>query len=163
MYKVLVFSLVLIGCSNTQPSRYVNSSSVELSVYVQDFENRYNLSVGLPVYIGDDLNANTVAVCRIWVDGYREVQFNRLFYNQYKQDYYFMQQIIYHELGHCVFNLGHDETIENNRPKSIMYPYAFGNTPEYKNNLYSYYNELYYKGTGLVGINFAYKDFIDVH
>jgi hypothetical protein len=56
------------------------------------------------------------------------------------------EEVIYHELGHCVLNRRHDETIYNRSSypylpvsslyKSIMYPYVFG-------RLYSRFKDYY--------------------
>ncbi len=57
------------------------------------------------------------------------------------------EELVFHELGHCVLGLGHDrnevirvDDIGNNQVlyRSIMYPATFGNTPMYNDN-HSYY------------------------
>jgi len=40
--------------------------------------------------------------------------------------------LVFHELGHCVLNRGHNKKKTNGRPESIMYPYVL--------NGYSYFN-----------------------
>ena len=46
--------------------------------------------------------------------------------------------LLFHEMGHCVLNKEHNETVltDFNMPKSIMYPYVF-------NNPYSRYRDYY--------------------
>lgn len=51
------------------------------------------------------------------------------------------EALLYHELGHCVLNLGHKNELIDTCPKSIMYPYTFG-AACYSHNKAYYYNEL---------------------
>ena len=57
------------------------------------------------------------------------------------------EELIYHELGHCLLNRGHDKTklfvdYPGGRPKSIMYPYVFGYWGEYGLHREYYIKEL---------------------
>lgn len=56
------------------------------------------------------------------------------------------EQMIFHELGHCVLNRKHEDSfiIRNATtiPKSIMYPVVFGELSIYKDNRDYYINEL---------------------
>jgi hypothetical protein len=73
-------------------------------------------------------------------------------YIEIDKDYYDMysntekEELIFHELGHCIFN--RDHTTERmmyksySVPISIMYPYMFGGSWFYEQNLTHYYDEL---------------------
>lgn len=53
------------------------------------------------------------------------------------------QQLIYHELGHCVLGLAHVTTFKVDQcPTSIMYPYTFGDSYCYSNERNYYFQEL---------------------
>lgn len=52
------------------------------------------------------------------------------------------EQLIYHELGHCVLGRPHETRLENKTPVSLMYPYHLG-TEIYVSNYASYISELF--------------------
>lgn len=61
--------------------------------------------------------------------------------------YYGKEELVFHELGHCVYGLEHDERrgnvgIYSEVPLSIMYPVHFGSMNYYKENTNYYYKEL---------------------
>lgn len=52
------------------------------------------------------------------------------------------EEIVFHELGHCVLSLQHDETMESYGPITIMYPYTLGESI-YKPKREHYIKELF--------------------
>lgn len=56
---------------------------------------------------------------------------------------YEKEELIFHELGHCILNKDHDESKDSNRrPKSIMYPVTITDSI-YRENRTEYINELF--------------------
>lgn len=133
----LLGSLFLSACGQTQ-----YSVVVELENYVKQFELDYNIEVNLPVEFAS-LERPTIGVCRTY-GSYREILIDYEFYNKNKTDYYVMHQLVYHELGHCVLGLGHNDTRDvNGYPVSIMNSYAFGHFSYYEMNINSYVTRLW--------------------
>jgi hypothetical protein len=59
-------------------------------------------------------------------------------------DVYYREELIFHEMGHCVLNRVHRPDQNNNLSLSIMDPYIFGDS-EYTANYYQYMHELFYQ------------------
>ena len=62
-------------------------------------------------------------VCLVYSNGYREIQINSDYWYSYTPEQ--KEQLVYHELGHCVLNKEHDNTLRENCPNSIMRSYMF--------------------------------------
>ena len=134
-FKILpMLSFVLIvGCGKSLQDMidmgkkpYSKSKTNEVfRPYIDSFTNEFNVAVRVPVVL-KKLEANKAGVCFVWSDGYREIQINSLHWEFFTEEQ--KEQLIYHELGHCVFNLGHDDSLmPNNRscPNSIMRSFMF--------------------------------------
>ena len=79
-----------------------------------------------------DGDCSTVAICRTWGQGHREIVIEGPYWEKLSD--YGKEELVFHELGHCVFNRGHNEdTRDNGCPVSIMYPYIFGGSWCYSN------------------------------
>lgn len=147
MKYVFITFLLLIGCSEYRDMNYDPS----LVPYVKKFESTYKLKVKVPVKYAE-LEGDIAGLCRIWENDKREI-FIDIDYKNEEYDYE-LEELIFHEFGHCVFNLEHDtrEKVETEYwygipyksyyPKSIMYPYVFGASIYYQNHLQYYYDEL---------------------
>lgn len=85
-----------------------------------------------------------VGTCHSWSTGEREIQIAYYYWEVLSE--LEKQNLIFHEAGHCSLNLGHDDTfIEQDNtimPRSIMYPYLFGDFPVYEKYLTYYHEEL---------------------
>jgi hypothetical protein len=143
MRYLLILALFCVGCADSgYKTVELPFRAAELAEHISLFERVYGVSINYTVQLGQ-LDANTVAVCKMWSSGKREVVVNIDYYEQYIDTPNFMEQTIFHELGHCTLNLGHrSERLDNGQPKSIMYPYAFGSSLFYANNKDYYYDEL---------------------
>lgn len=107
----------------------------------QDFQNYVNLfeqETNEKVTINIDYNKleyPVVGVCITYTNGYKEIQVDRDGWIEFDENY--REELILHELGHCILGRDHDNNLISSSlrtPKSIMYPYIFGNAySRYKN------------------------------
>lgn len=116
--------------------------SKQLTEYVLDFEQTYNVHIDFDIELKSINSDNIVGRCWHSNNGSRKVEIDSTYFQQHKNDYYSIQQLVFHELGHCYFDLDHNDTLDNGNPVSIMYPYAFGYAEFYKQNLEYYINSL---------------------
>jgi len=72
----------------------------------------------------------------------RRIVISESFIKKHEGNYFAVQQVVFHELGHCLLSRGHTEgKVDLNGeavPKSIMFPAAFGNQLYYQ-SLHGYY------------------------
>ena len=116
----------------------------EFKIHVAKFEQVYNTKVHMTI-TWDTLDEKTMGVCHYWSDGRRKINIDNVKWS--KLTVLGQEELIFHELGHCHFDLDHDDTTMNmgrwsNIPRSIMYPYIFGNTAHYAEFQDYYINEL---------------------
>lgn len=168
MNKLLFLLLAVVflsGCGRQfEPKQpQIRDIAVELEPYVSHFETTYNIRVNIPVKFAE-LQGNTVGLCQMWSNGERVITIDRSFFDietaNAEYDLH-IEQVVFHELGHCVLNLDHTDTeLSNGWPSSIMYPYSFGYSTQYANNLNYYYNELINNANYLTGVAHAcaYKE-----
>lgn len=74
-------------------------------------------------------------------------------YDRNKADHDAIQNVVFHELGHCILNRGHDAKMTTDRygvqiPESIMYPSEFGERSYYRDNFQRYIKELFHPAPG---------------
>lgn len=111
------------------------------SVYVRDFETKIGVSVNNVDIKFGKLKAPTIGVC---YDGgqFNQIRIDPDFWETMDENG--KEQLMYHELGHCVLGLGHNNelsTLDNmNVEGSIMNSYWFGNA-----GYYAKYKENYKK------------------
>ena len=138
---LLSASLVLSSCS------HAGMYPADLKEHVKTFEEKCNCKITIPIYIKPIKHSSAVGVCY----GFRQLfifQFIVLDEQYWEDsDFYDRESLLFHELGHCVYGLDHDnktyETfLDNYRPKSIMYPYVFN---DYKYHRDEYIDELFSK------------------
>lgn len=116
----------------------------EFMKYVDKFDSIYHTNVGIMMEWGD-LTNNMVGVCKWWDDGHREIQIDRQAWPSFTDNG--KEELIFHELGHCILNLPHNENRINiggwrSVPQSIMYPTVFGDSYFYEDLKDYYYNQL---------------------
>jgi hypothetical protein len=58
-------------------------------------------------------------------------------------DVFYREELIFHEMGHCVLNRSHRTDVNNNLPLSIMNPYIFAGDG-YTTNYSQYMHELFF-------------------
>lgn len=114
--------------------------------YVKRFEALYKKEVDIRITF-NNLDYPKVGVCYTWTDGYRNIEIDT---KQWKaMSDLGREEVIFHELGHCILGRGHDESkvdlgVFKQAPASIMYPYVFGDASVYREFKDSqYYKELF--------------------
>lgn len=169
--RLLLLSLLLlfIACQKKEEKSVVTGAGstatrvptqAELDVYVEgfrekliesglmttDLEGRFS---DLEVVYSDSFPSGVIGSCSIGVSG-RVIRINQNFWGRYSSGNSSHQQLMYHELGHCILQLGHNESTTrisgNNVPTSIMYPFHFS-AATYISNLSYYMSELFQSST----------------
>lgn len=131
----IIIIILGLGCRRVAP---------ELEPYVRSFENTFDVSVANPVGFAK-LDDAKVGVC-YWGKPGNPVVIDLDFYKRNKDNPMAMEQLVFHELGHCVFLLPHNpKTDTAGHPISIMYPYTFGSGTWYRSNTSYYYEELHWE------------------
>ena len=138
--RILTFLVlgILVTCCGPQPI------IVEplLADYVKEFELEYWVENNSSVTIVP-IEGSHIGRCIKYTDGSRLIEIDSEFFQKNQNNYYVMQQLMYHELGHCVLDLGHnDQLLANGYPVSIMYPWAFGHMYYYEINNDYYVEQL---------------------
>ncbi len=129
----LILTLLLTACgtdhkrgSGNHPPM-VRDVAAELEQHVNQFEHDYGVSVNF--WVGFAKLDHYAGRCTWWSNGARKVEID--------PDYYVglnfaqVEQLVYHELGHCSLDLDHDDStigfsdISGQWPKSIMRSWAF--------------------------------------
>ena len=77
----------------------------------------------LTVNFTDSLPSNVLGSCTM---GFGIVKINRALWKTLNSAH--REELIFHELGHCVLDRLHDTTLVGGIPKSVMYPYHLGPT-----------------------------------
>lgn len=145
MNRMFVLLLMMSGCGKA----YIDPS---FQPYVNRWNNIYEHKVDVPMYFKDlsYFKDNTVGLC----DG-EEVFIDPSYFNTCLTTetacFYKREQLIFHELGHCVLGLEHNTNKiwfagSGPYPESIMYPQAFGDDPIYDTEHTHYVDELKQEG-----------------
>ena len=119
--------------------RHPNSTTDPVFLeYIEEFKKEFFSYTNVPVIFKDN-TINAIAVCTKWRSGYREVSIVREYWN--KLNHLQKEQLIFHELGHCVLDLDHNSSHIfldfGYCPASIMRNWAFNKSEIencYKNN-----------------------------
>jgi hypothetical protein len=87
----------------------------------------------------------------------RRILINVRFWERNKDNHDAIQNVVFHELGHCILNRGHTKKMMrdaygNEIPNSIMYPSEFGVKPFYRENFAHYVHELFHPAPGSPGV-----------
>ena len=119
---MILVLLILISCSNTPSKRYgtrhkrIDDRAVK---YVKKFEQYYKRKIPSHIIIKfRDLPNNAGGLCNTIKD---IITIDTPIWN--KKDVYEREEVVFHELGHCVLSLDHDYNIKEGTtcPISIMY------------------------------------------
>lgn len=150
MKKLIPFVLFLCSCGGGFNSEY--SIEDDFIYYVRNFETRMNTRITIDIRFSDSVSDDYVAVCysynpkKLSLKNYIEVN-PRHWEKLSDQE---KELVIFHELGHCIFNRGHDSKMAyftsdqqraygvSSMPKSIMYPNVF------KGSTYSTFKTYYH-------------------
>lgn len=124
-----LFLLLLSGCALPQNKVQIDS---RLKPYVDAFVSDAS-SLGLHIKITDlivtiqTMDNKTIAFCEYGMTN--KIVFNQSYYEYYLSQEMFadIEQVMYHELGHCVLGRGHYDELyyPDNYPKSVMNTYHF--------------------------------------
>lgn len=147
--KYLIMLLLVTGCGKNiedfikigQPKFKKAKTDPIFAPFIQSFQDEFNRKVKVPIVL-KTIEQRYAGVCLVYSNGYREIQINKNAWDRYSYEQ--KEQLIYHELGHCVFNKGHDNTTRENCPNSIMRSYMFSQyeinecyLPEYEHYMHN--------------------------
>ena len=151
----LILGTALLSCST--PSLDENSrfsyEAEGVGVYVRLFQNEAasrGLEIGtqrLRIYVVDKFSEElrdegTIGLC-VYSGDKRTVFLDKRTLNTYSS--YQREMLVFHELGHCLLLLGHDEsTDEDGIPLSLMYPANF-NSSYYVSSRKYYLDQMFEK------------------
>jgi hypothetical protein len=131
-HLILFFALLLTSCGAIQGgSIQPVESDFDFQPYIDDFEIAIGVHVDVPIdimpgYYFSRRQTDGVRTDGQCVHGKRVIINEDVIKEALSKDntYDWMLPLIYHELGHCVLNLRHDDTlIKRGIPASWMYPY----------------------------------------
>jgi hypothetical protein len=135
-YTISLFVIIFSSCGSA--NGFVDE---KLQPYFNKFEQDIGIApVGVVAFF-DDVKLPALATCTTSPFHLPEIRVDYIWWEGASEDS--REQLIYHELGHCVLDLGHNPNLnEYGCPESIMYPYVFGKTSCYKHYKPYYYEEL---------------------
>jgi hypothetical protein len=145
--RLLLLLLILCSCG-TFRTRTVYIAP-ELLQYVELFESYYGTQVGVDV-IFEHLPGTWAGVCHKR-ENHNTIAVDYTVYDLYKDNSYAIEEIVLHELGHCVLYRKHDDTVGEEvigdhhytKPRSIMYSSMFGSSYMYSKYHIYYLEELF--------------------
>lgn len=141
MLKYL-FPLILISCGRQQKDHILDPpiySQVKitrepaLENYFKTFDSLFGVNT---TYISTEFIKmdDAVGKCYSWSDGTRKISVDPDFWD--KANEYEKENLIWHENGHCHFDLDHNTNMicinQDSIPESVMYPSIFAANPNYK-------------------------------
>lgn len=137
--------------TNNPTSNQTTDSAIQS--YVNAFQTKYNRIVSLPVYFdtssatgGSSSSGTTIGVCRIYTNGYREILINQDWWNcktkigsscVVSRPDNEKRILIFHELGHCVFDRDHDFEYTSSNQKICLSTDGNGTCTNYKYRVFS--------------------------
>jgi hypothetical protein len=142
-------ALLLTACGKAQSSSHANVLSVEAQFQpVVDAFTAEAQAQGSPLTITDlivqstpDFSSdNEMGVCQQETGTTPVIQISQPLWDSLDADG--QQELLFHELGHCVLNRVHDVALNNGVPVSVMSPEFFGSTL-YNANKAQYMHELF--------------------
>lgn len=161
MRKIILFLLILTSCSSSLDKHLVEYNGVQIEQefipHVQTFEKACNKKVEVNIRFGRYIflpgyliNMNAIGVCiGMYMPSFflRYIYIDRDWWDKWGRLGEMGEELILHELGHCVLDRGHTEDMQNyverhQIPKSIMYPSIFGYWGWYSQNREKYLEEL---------------------
>ena len=144
MKKALIFSLLLSSCGyEPKQINYTDLRTRENSIidpvfypFLATFQNYYNVKIRNTHVIfasTNDIIAKTSGICSMATNQKNLIMINIDYWEE--SNVFGKEQLLFHELGHCVFNLDHDNSridisVDNSIesiPNSIMNQTSYGN------------------------------------
>lgn len=135
--KILILTALVVSCGATEAKdyrhvptddtypRYDPRSFKTIESDFIDTANKFSTEFGVglkDLSIGYRDFEGTAGVCWSYSSGHREIWVS-LNYRKIKGAQ--KEQLLYHELGHCLLGLEHNDEHEDERPESIMRSWAF--------------------------------------
>jgi hypothetical protein len=118
---ILISFLISGSCSNL---RHIRATTKDAIPYIKEFQRDFDHHVTVPVTM-EPLDLSVAANCTTYTDGYRQVRLNKILWPSLSHEQ--KKILVYHELIHCEFYMGHSETTQftSGCPQSIMKPDLF--------------------------------------
>lgn len=149
---LLLLSLVFSGCIQVEaPETNEAYRSIgiddDFHTYVQRFEKIWghqatSLSMFFVEAYPEMKDKDVIGLCR-WTTYPRTISVLAPWW-RHKTDDTYRELLIFHELGHCLLGLDHDETLDDNDvPTSIMYPQLGEVIESYRKDKKAYINRLF--------------------
>lgn len=141
----VVCTIILLSACGTFRSAKGIYIDPKFDSYVQLFENTYGIEVNVSIVFKDIADEDVAGQCWYYTNRPRMIEIDTPYWNIISEAG--REQLIMHELGHCVLDLDHDDRVGtvgawNNVPLSIMNSTHFGDEPYYSQNREYYLQEL---------------------
>ena len=130
MIKYLILLTVILSCGKVEDPRLYNTSNEEFDSYKSLFQEEHLNYRGYKTNLGNininfyDTTDDIVGKC-IKYNFHKEILIDFKYWNEHKDDLAQREILIFHELGHCVLNLTHQEggysIMGMNIPFSLFY------------------------------------------
>ena len=158
--RIIIAILLLLFPISCSHIGYITDTdyNIEIKPFIQSFESHCKCKINIPVKIEKikikEKGYTTLGICY----GFRmPILFRSVVIDSdywAKADFYEKESTVFHELAHCVLNLGHTEEMTGDyifiRPKSIMYPYSFYQYQAYRKE---YIKELFSRKPGPLSLD----------
>lgn len=128
----IIKDFTTIPVSSVEDPRSFTESDSFFDDYVNEYEKLTGVSVNdVPINFIDDLQGSLAGVCKRWsYKGnirWKEILIDKGYWAQMTALQ--KKNLIYHELGHCVKNLEHNQNLmQGNCPETLMYSSVINNT-----------------------------------
>jgi hypothetical protein len=159
MIKYLLVLILLLSCGTNYAEDLVNKKEEDprphkdsgiderLQDYVNSFTIVSGISVNIPIVIEKINDGDKVGLCYTWEGKktYNEIVVDKPFYYRNRKDFSKMEDLVWHELGHCV--LGISEHDDSRFPDDIQCPNSIMNSNVFNSfemdNCYTKYKKHY--------------------
>lgn len=135
-----MMSLILLSSCGSPSQNRIPLVDSEFDKYISKFEKIYAVNVNIGMIFKNQQN-NIVGTCYYFKNKkFNYIEIDNNYWNSVEDS--FREELIFHELGHCILDRGHDEELISSNsylgkiPKSIMYPFVFGYEYERYENYY---------------------------
>lgn len=157
---ILISLLTLASCGlNNQPKTGTKKVNIhpEAQEYVSTFQVKYNYPITNLEVVKRPLEGNVLAYCQYGGSMTPLIVLNTNYWDHPSFTTANKEQVMYHELGHCLLKRGHDDSMlvinpYYSVPASIMNTYHFS-YQVYTQNYSHYINELF-RTNAFAGISF---------
>ncbi len=124
----MILSIGVSACGEFHTPEQFKPAEIDpdFQAYVDKFESQYQTNVNIDIKYSE-LEEFTLGMCYSYTDPkYNYIEVDGSSWLELDENH--REELIFHELGHCIFGREHDNLFldEVGVPKSIMYPYIFG-------------------------------------